>query len=462
MERLRKRRIRRLLVVLAFGVFAFGAACGGEDASPASVRDSETARQTQAQEDGAAQAQAAPERETASEEQEANTDADGTLPETPLKLAFLLDYSGPLAEWAPELQKGFDLAIKQINEAGGVWGMPVESAIGDDGTNPTIAVEEARRLVEIEGVHGIVGPMSSAMTLAITESVTAAARVSVISPVATSSQLTLAQDDDFLFRVSLADRVEGVYLAQLAREQGFDNVALIYRDDAFGQGMAKAFEEHWQGTVETIGIDPAGSSFVSELQQSSRSGAEALVLVAFPPEAILLLREALEQGYFDQFVFSAAGQSLTLPEAIGAEALAGMHGTYVAPAPENDSSRAWVAAYTAEYGAPPTRPYIKEAYDATIALALAAQAAGTNDGAEIRDQLRRIGSGPGRIVIAQAESIAAGLDAAAAGDDIDYEGAAGTLDWDVNGDITRGYIGTWRFTETGEIERVDVFAYVAD
>ena len=339
--------------------------------------------------------------------------------------------------------------------------MPVESAIGDDGTDPTFAVEEARRLVEIEQVHGIVGPMSSAMSLAVTESVTAAAKVPVISPTANSSQLTVAEDDDFLFRVALADRVEGIYLAQLTRDLGFSNVALIYRDDAVGQGMAVAFRDNWQGRIETIGINPEATSYVSELQQSRVSGAEALVLVVFPPEGIVILREALEQGYYDQFVFTAATRSPNLPEAIGAEALAGMHGTYVTSAPENDSSRAWLNAFTAEHGGPPARPYIKEAYDATIAIALAAQAAGTSDGAAIRDQLRRIGSGPGQIVIAQQESVAAGLAAAADGGDIDYEGAAGTLDWDLNGDITSGYIGVWMFTEDGSIRDIDVFEFVA-
>lgn len=432
----------RIVVLLAALSMLVPAACGvGE--SPPPVAD--PARQQQPE----------------PVEQEDAT-ATTNLPTSALKLALLLDFSGPLAEFGPEMKRGFDLAITQINAAGGVWGMPVEAAVGDDGTNPGIAVEEARRLVEVEGVHAMVGPMTSAMTLAVVESVTADAGIPLISPVATSSQLTLADDNDFLFRVSLVDRVEGVYLARLTQERGFDNVALLYRDDAFGQGLARAFAEHWTGTLVAVGVDPAGSSFISELQQSTRSGAEALVLVAFPAESALILREALEQGYYDQFVFGSPGRDTALTDAVGAAALANMYGTLIAPAPENDSARAWLEAFTTEYGAPPARSYVKETYDATIALALAAQAAGSSDGAAIRDQLRRIGSAPGQTVIAEAGSIAAGLQAAAGGADIDYEGAAGTLDWDANGDITRGYIGIWRFNEAGEIEQVDVFAYTAD
>lgn len=384
------------------------------------------------------------------------------LPATPLKLGLLLDFTGPLAEYGPELLRGFELAIKQINEAGGVWGMPVETAVGDTAQDPTIAIEEARRLIEVERVHGIVGPMSSAMSLAVAESVAGPARIPIITPVATSSQLTLAEDDDFLFRVSLSDRVEGRYLARLTAAQGFDNVGLLYRDDAFGQGMATAFAEHWTGAITSIGVDPHAASFTAELERSVAVGPSALVLIAFPPETILIVREALELGYYDRFVFGAAARSADVSAAIGPARLAGTRGTYVAPAPRNPSSEAWTSAYVDEHSDPPSRPYVKEAYDATIALALAAEAAGSADGAAIRDQLRRIGQAPGLTVIPSPASLSAGLEALRRGRDVDYQGAAGTLDWDEHGDSTRGYIGIWEFAEDGSIRDIDVFEFSAE
>ncbi|MDE2744511.1 MAG: ABC transporter substrate-binding protein [Chloroflexota bacterium] len=383
------------------------------------------------------------------------------MPSEPLKLGFLIDFSGPLAEYGEELLTGFELAIKHINEAGGVWGMPVETAVGDTALDPTIAVEEARRLIEVEHVHGLVGPMSSAMTLAVAESVSGPAQIPTISPVATSSQITLADDDDFLFRVSLADHVEGRFLARLAEEQGYDNVGLIYRDDAFGQGMATAFEQHWPGTVKLIGVDPRSPSFIAELEQSIEFGPQALVLISFPSETILILREALELGYYDQFVFGAPARAPGVSEAIGPELLAGMRGTYVAPAPSSPSSEAWNRAYFDEHGAPPALAYVKEAYDATIALALAAEAAGSSHGPAIRDQLRRIGSSPGLVVIPDPDSLSQGLQAARSGDDLDYQGAAGILEWDERGDSTHGFIGIWEFTADGSIADVAVFEFVA-
>ena len=105
----------------------------------------------------------------------------------------------------------------------------------------------------------------------------------------------------------------------------------------------------------------------------------------------------------------------------------------------------------AEYGQLPPFAY-KETYDAAIALALAAQAAGSMGGALIRDQLRAVGSAPGTVVRAGAEGVAAALRILAAGGAVDYEGAAVTLDWDRNGDLTHGHVGVWRFTDDERIE----------
>ena len=103
---------------------------------------------------------------------------------------------------------------------------------------------------------------------------------------------------------------------------------------------------------------------------------------------------------------------------------------------------------------------MKQAYDATVALALAAQAAGSLDGAAIRDKLRSIGRPPGELVIAEAGSIANGLRILADGGEINYEGAAMPLDWDENGDLAQGFVAVWQFTEAGSIEVIRVVPFV--
>ena len=142
------------------------------------------------------------------------------MSDEPLRIGFLADFSGPLAEFGPSIQNGVDLAIKHLNDAGGVLGHPIEIVVGDTALDPTQATEETRRLIEVEGVHAIVGPLASSITLAIVESVAADAGIPVISPSATSPQLTIAADNDFLFRSTVSDAAQGPVLAQLAADRG--------------------------------------------------------------------------------------------------------------------------------------------------------------------------------------------------------------------------------------------------
>ena len=134
-----------------------------------------------------------------------------------LKIGLLMDFSGGSAEVARDRQRAFDLAIKHINNGGGVFGRPVAVAVGDTTADPETAVAEARRLVEIEGVHAIVGPNASANALPIAERVIGPAGVPTISFSATSPKLTTAADEDFLFRTALSDVSQGPVLARVTR-----------------------------------------------------------------------------------------------------------------------------------------------------------------------------------------------------------------------------------------------------
>ena len=395
--------------------------------------------------------------------QQQTQQASGDATPDPLKIAFIGDLSGGLAEIGVEMRDGFLLAIEHINAAGGVFGQPVEFVIGDTNTDPTIAVEEARRLTEIEGAHVIVGAHSSTNSLAIAESITGPAGIPQISPASSSPQLAVAADNDFLFRATLNDKVQGPALAQLVHDQGYANVGVIYRDDAWGQGIAEAFEaefsEAFGGRVVSIAVAPQQASYLSEIQQSLQNEPEALVMLAYVPEGTIILREAIENGLYDRFVFGPTSRNFDLIDAIGAEHLADMPGTAPGTAPGTESSLLWESAFIDEYERPYAYPYTKQAYDATIAFALAAEAAQSTDGAAIRDQLRRIGAAPGQVVLADIGSIRLGLEAARHGDDIDYEGAAQSLEWDEQGDLARGYVGLWRFTAAGGIEDTGVIPY---
>ena len=152
---------------------------------------------------------------------------------------------------------------------------------------------------------------------------------------------------------------------------------------------------------------------------------------------------------------------MRLVRSLGGARLGGMSGSGggTGASVATASSRAWDRAYIAEHGALPVLAYVREAYDATVALALAAQAAGSVDGAAIRDRLRAVGAAPGTTVTAGPRGVAEALRILAEGGEIDYEGAAVTMDWDENGDLRRGHVGIWRFTADERIEEVGAVPY---
>ena len=375
-----------------------------------------------------------------------------------MKFGLLLDFTGS-PEASADRKRAFDLAIRHVNEGGGVLGMPVEGIAADATRDPSVAVEAAKRLVEVEGVHAIVGPNASAASLRVSESVSATFGIPTISPSATSPQLTGIEDDGYFFRTALSDAAQGPVLARVTRERGFNNVGLVYQDDAYGQGLAEAFEESWDGMLRVVPVDMTQTSYHSELTRSADAGAQALVVIAFEDQAISIVREAIDESIYSLFVFGDAAKRVSLVREIGGEGLGGMYGTAGASAPGNAATAEWEAAYIAEYGGLPVLAYVKETYDATMALALAAQAAGSVDGAPIRDHLREIAGLPGRTVLGTPAGVADGLSLLAEGREIDFDGAASTLDWDENGDLRRGHIGIWRFTSDGRIEELDTVSY---
>ena len=377
---------------------------------------------------------------------------------TPLKIGLLLNFTGS-PEASADRERAFNLAIRHVNEGGGVLGMPVEGVTADATRDPAAAVEAARRLVEVEGVHAIVGPNASSAALPIAESVSRALGIPTISPSATSPELTDVADDGYFFRTALSDAVQGPVLARVIRESGFDSIGVIHQDDAYGRGLAAALEESWNGTIRVVSVDVTQTGYLPELAESASAGAQALVIIASEDMALSIVRQAIEEDIYSQFVFGDAAKRVRLVRAIGGDKLGGMFGTGSASAPDNAATAEWEADFIAEYGQLPVLAYVKETYDATVAIALAAHAAGSVDGAAIRDHLREIAGPPGRAVSGTPTGVGDGLSLLAEGREIDYDGAASTLDWDENGDLRRGHIGVWRFTSDEDIEELDAVLY---
>ncbi|MCJ7510920.1 MAG: ABC transporter substrate-binding protein [Dehalococcoidia bacterium] len=369
----------------------------------------------------------------------------------PLKIGMLFDYTGSLGEFGPNMETGAKLAVKQINAAGGVLGKPVELIKADAGTESNKAVAAANQLVSVQGVQAIVGCLSSGVTIAVAEGVAVPNKIVMISPASTSPGLSAVKDNDFLFRTVLSDAAQGVVLADWAWEQGYKKVATTYTNNAYGKGLSDQFVKSFEakgGTVTAaVSHEQEQPSYLSELQKAVAGNPEVLVAISYPVEGSVYIKEAIENGLIDKFLFVDGTKSKDIIKAVGATALEGTTGTSPSAVEKAELTTSFDADYQAEYGtAVPSLPYIRESYDAVIAIALAAEAAKSTDPSKIRDQLREVAGPPGQKIGAGAAGVQQALAAVKAGTDIDFEGAANSDNFDPNGDVLTGAIEIFKIT----------------
>jgi ABC-type branched-subunit amino acid transport system substrate-binding protein len=365
----------------------------------------------------------------------------------PLKIGALFPFTGDLSDFGGWFWDSAVLAIEEINAAGGVFGRPIELVRGDTATSPQQAVEEARRLVEIEGIAALIGAAGSGETLPVVESISGPEGILTISPSATSPALTVAADDDFFFRTTLSDAAQGTVLADLAWTQGHASAGVLYINNAYGVGLSQAFAARFAalgGSITAmIPHEQEQASYVSELSAALEGDPAVFVPISYPESAGVFLREALESGEVPAMIFSEGLKSEALLAELGWEHFAGVLGT-TPGSTESEAGAAFDAAFAARYGDLPAAPYLREVYDAAYLIALAAQAAGTSDSAAIRDALRLVANEPGEAVQPGVEGWRAAVAALDAGAEVDYQGAAGAADFDERGDVVKGSILIWQ------------------
>lgn len=239
---MRNRRLFRLLaIVFAFSLVA--AACGGDDDSSSSSSSS----------------------------------AEG------LNIGTLLPETGPLAFLSQPMLQGVNMAIRDINAAGGVNGADVTLTPGDSGTDAEIANTTVDRLIT-ENVDAIIGAASSGTTGSVIDKITKTNGITQCSPSNTASGLGTSGDDGYYFRTAPSDDLQAPLLAEVVLADGYTNVAVVSRADDYGVGFNAVLEPAIEAGGGTIVYNtpyaPEATSFDDVVQDVVASGPDAVVLVA--------------------------------------------------------------------------------------------------------------------------------------------------------------------------------------
>ena len=356
-----------------------------------------------------------------------------------VKVGFLAGFTGPLKSLAPGMYKGAKLAAKHVNAQGGILdGQQMIMPSGDSTcSDVTAAVNAAAHLVEDENVLAIVGPLCSGAAIAIYKNVTIPAGITVVSPSATSPEITTLDDGDLVFRTSPSDVYQGGIMARLLRSKGIQHIVITYVDNDWGKGisaeLSSAFEAAGGKVAGNLAHEEGKSDYSDVIRSLSSSGVDTLVVLAYANgSGQTILRQAVESGAFDQFVGGDGMASNSLIAAIGSDKLRGMIVTKPG-APDSTGARVFNK-YAWENNLNPGGAFVGQSYDAAFLLALAIEKNGRVDRTGIARALRAVATPPGEVILPGEWGKAKAL--IKAGQEINYEGATGTLDFDAAGDVS--------------------------
>jgi branched-chain amino acid transport system substrate-binding protein len=369
-----------------------------------------------------------------------------------IRVGTLMAQTGPLKEYGPPIKNGAVLAAKQLAAAG----FEMDLFHEDSETNPAPATAAAKKLVDVNKVVAIVGALSSGVTLAVAESVTIPNEVIMISPASTNPLMTILPADegkDWLFRTCPSDALQGQVAAKLAASFN-KTVSIMYVNNAYGQGLAEVFkltfEDKYHGKVLAMvpHDNKEAESYTAELKKALAGNPDRLLAYSYPQHAKVYLKEAIEFFHYNRFMFCDGTKSEDILKALGAKVLEGQKGT--APGtPGGEAFRRFNEYYKTEFGQLPPKPFITNAYDATVVIGLAAYAAKAKGleltSKNIRDNLRRVANPPGDIIYPGEGQFKKAFQLLKEGKDINYEGAAGSVDFDKTGDVVTP-IEVWEYT----------------
>ena len=454
-----KNTLARLLALLmAFGLVA--AACGADDAVEDAVDAAGDAADDAADAAGDAADDAADAAEEVMEDdddeamEDDEEDSEGTAgsggADGVLTLGGILPETGNLAFLGPPEFAGVQLAVDDINAAGGVNGADIVWLPGDSGDNGDVANATVDRLLA-ENVDAFIGAASSGVSLTVIDKITEAGVIH-FSPANTSPAFTDYDDNGLYFRTAPSDVIQGAALADIMLADGAETAAFLVLNDSYGTGLLEfssgPYEANGGEVVLEQIYDPKAENFDAEIAAVVEADPDAVVIIGFE-ETAQILQGLIENGMgpADKLVYGTDGNmGNALAENFDdPSVVAGMRGTLpgVDVSGTLEDFRDDLLAIDGELV---DFSYSAESYDAVILVALGAIAAGTDEPAAIAAEM--VGLTKDGEKCTTFDECAKLL---ADGADIDYDGFSGPLEFIDAGEPSEASILTLEFGDDGVI-----------
>ncbi|HEY6423753.1 MAG TPA: ABC transporter substrate-binding protein [Pseudonocardiaceae bacterium] len=381
--------------------------------------------------------------------------ASGQPSPVPLKIGTLMPETGSLALLGPPEIAAVDVAVKEINAAGGVLGNPVTVVRGDSGDVTTDTASQTVDRELSQGVQAIIGAASSSVTKLVMSKITGAGVVE-FSPANTSDELTCFPEKRGLyFRTAPPDVLQAQALAKLMTDEGAQRISILARNDTYGGGLATNTVNNLrdagipQNQIQKIVYDPNATSYNTEIEDVRQFNPDAIVVIGFDESKKIVTRMSEVQiGPGQKMLYGTDGNmGSTLSEGLPPGLLNGMKGT----APRSRLTPEFQQRLKADNPKLMDFTYAGEAYDAVVITALAAERAKSTKGVDIASEIIGITrDGEKCTTFRQCRDIIDG------GGNPAYVGVTGALNFTAAGERATGSYGVLKFNAQNKIDEAAI------
>jgi len=303
----------------------------------------------------------------------------------PLKIGVMMPLTGDAAIYGESFETSLELAREEINAKGGILGRRVEFVVEDSKCDAKAGVDAINSLVRLKGVDIVIAAECSGPSLS---AAPIAEENKVLYLVCVASNPDIKHAGPHVFRIAPSDNQQGKDIARLAAKEGYKNAAALYMDNAYGEGLGKAFVKEFKESRGRIVIEQRfnqeDKDFRTQLLKIREAEPDMLFIVAYSQSYPLIIKQMHELNIEMQVFAGDTFKDETILEAVGKQA----EGIILTGFFESDSEeflkfkeKYWDK-YGKEFG-----PYGDYAYDSLYVLKEGIEQAGSFDPEVLKETL---------------------------------------------------------------------------
>ncbi len=311
------------------------------------------------------------------------------------KLGYDLELSGGVAAYGNAGKNGANLAVDEINKAGGIDGKQITVVSKDNKSDNAEAATVVSNLINNDKVNAVIGSMTSGAVKSMTPNITKGA-VPLVTPAGTDDTLTVTNGEvnEYIFRSTFQDSYQGKVLANYTTNELKAKKVVLYYDNSsdYAKGIAKSFEKTYDGKiVDKVSFQSGDKDFQATLSKIKGEDFDAIVMPGYYNETGLITKQARELG-IEQPILGGDGFAdptfITLAGDAAATNVYYVSG-YSAKALATDTTTKFIAAYQAKYKSEPSM-FDALSYDAVYMVKQAAEDTKAKTSVDVKDGLAKL------------------------------------------------------------------------